>query len=41
MAEPVGAALDAVITKAQAVLQDVRVVRRDERPAEYTLKTGQ
>ena len=33
MAEPVGAALDAVITKAQAVLQDVRVVRRDERPA--------
>src|SRR5215813_4200594 len=33
MAEPVGAALDAVITKAQAVLQDVTVVRRDERPA--------
>ena len=33
MAEPIGAALDAVITKAQAVLQDVRLVRRDERPA--------
>ena len=33
MAEPVGTALDAVITKAQAVLQDVRLVRRDERPA--------
>ena len=32
MAEPVGAALDAVIAKAQAVLQDVRLVRRDERP---------
>jgi hypothetical protein len=33
MAEPVGAALDAVITKALAVLQDVCLVRRDERPA--------
>ena len=33
MAEPIGTALDAVITKAQAVLQDVRLVRRDERPA--------
>ena len=33
MAEPVGAALDAVITKAQAVLQDVRLVRREERPS--------
>jgi hypothetical protein len=32
MAEPLGAALDAVITKAQAVLQDVRLVRREERP---------
>jgi hypothetical protein len=27
MAEPVGTALDAVITKAQAVLQDVRLVQ--------------
>ena len=33
MAEPIGTALDAVITKAQAALQDVRLVRRDERPA--------
>ena len=36
MAEPVGTALDAVMTKAQAVLQDVRLVRRDERPSALT-----
>jgi hypothetical protein len=32
MAEPVGATLDALIAKAQATLQNVRLVRRDERP---------
>lgn len=33
MAEPVGATLDALIAKAQEVLQDVQLVRRDECPA--------
>jgi hypothetical protein len=32
MAEPVGATLDALIAKAQAALQEVRLIRRDERP---------
>jgi hypothetical protein len=33
MARPPGAALDTLIAKAQATLQNVRLVRRDERPA--------
>jgi hypothetical protein len=33
MAESVGAALDALIAKAREALQDVQLVRRDERPA--------
>lgn len=32
MVEPVGAALDALIAKARTALQEVRLVRRDERP---------
>jgi len=33
MVEPPGATLNALIAKAQAALEDVRLIRRDERPS--------